>query len=182
VKGLEMSAQTTEKKMVSRKVAIGLAIACIVLLASLFGTILFYSSTASMINDKDRKISELEEQITALTTRVANLTIFQAIANLARSITWVDSKTVSIQAGYETVWNATATYAGYVSVDVYSSTTSNIYARVTYSSYGVDYDKNMTVGMGGTAVFPVLPASIQISIGNLGTAVANATVTIIYHY
>jgi cell division protein FtsL len=181
-----MSAQTSEKKVVSRKVAIGLVMVCIVLLASLVGAILVYSS---MINDKDSKILELNQNITgkdsiisSLNSLVANLTIFQAIANLARSTIWVNSKTVSIQAGYETVWNATATYAGYISVQVYSSTTSNTYVRATYSSHGVNYDSNMTVGMSGTAVFPVLPASIQISIGNPGTTVVNATVTIMYYY
>jgi predicted PurR-regulated permease PerM len=174
-----MSAQTSEKKVVSRKVAIGLAIVCIVLLASLIGANLLYSS---MINDKDSKISDLNQQITSLSSHGANLTILQAIVNLAASITWVNSKTVSIQAGYETVWNATAKYAGYVSVQVYSSTTSDTYVRVTYSSHGVNYNNTIPVGMSGTAVFPVLPASIQISIGNPSTTVANATVTMIYYY
>jgi predicted PurR-regulated permease PerM len=178
-----MSDQTSEKKVVSRTIAIGLGIVCIILLVGLVGAILVYSS---MINEKDNKISVLNQQLTnkdidihSLNSQVAYLT---SIANLTKSTIWVGSKTIIIQAGSEAVWNATANYAGYVSVQVYSSTTGNTYVRVTYSSHGVNYDDQINVGIGGTAVFPVLPASIQISVGNPGTAVANATVTITYYY
>jgi predicted PurR-regulated permease PerM len=177
-----MSVKTSEKKVVSRRVAIGLVIACIVLLSGLIGAIL-------VMSDKDSKISALNEQITSrdviissLNTRVANLTIYEVIANLDGSATWVDSETVRVEAGYETVWNATANYAGYVSVEISSSTIANAYVRMTYSSFGVDYDNQTPLGGSRTVVFPVLPASIQISLGNPGITAANATVTIIYHY
>lgn len=159
-----------------RTVALGLGIACIILLVSLVGAILVYSST---MNDKDDKISDLSQQVTSLSSQVANLT---SIANLNKSTVWLNFKNVSIQAGYENVWNFISTYAGYVSVQVFSSTTADIYVRVNYAAHGVNYDNQINVGMGGTAVFPVLPASIQISVGNPGMTAVIATVTIIYYY
>ena len=160
----------------SRTVAIGLGIVCIILLVGLVGTIIVYSS---IIDNKNNKISDLDQQITSLSLQVADLT---SITNLTKSTVWLNFKNVSIQAGYENVWNFISTYAGYISVQVFSSTADNIYVRVNYASHGVNYDNQINVGMSGTAVFPVLPASIQISVGNPGMTSATATVTIIYYY
>lgn len=179
-----MSTQSHGKKVVSRRVTIGLGIICIVLLGSLVGTILFYSST---INNKDSQITELNQQITTNasehSTLSSQLTDLTGIVNLAKSVTWVDSKTVTIQANYAVAWNATANYAGYVSVEVYSAITGTTYVRVTWSSHGVNYDSDpVDVGGSGTTVFPVLPATIQISVGNPSDTAGNATVTVVYYY
>jgi len=171
-----MSVQTSEKKVVGRTVAIGLGIVCIVLLVGLVGAILVYSS---IIDDKNNKISDLNQQITSLSLQVADLA---SIANLSKSIVWLNFENVSIQAGYENVWTFISTYAGYVSVQVFSLTADDIYVRVNYHSHGVHYDNQINVGMGGTAVFPVLPATTQISVGNPSMTAATATVTIIYYY
>ncbi|MCZ2809181.1 MAG: hypothetical protein O2V44_07505 [Candidatus Bathyarchaeota archaeon] len=114
-----------------------------------------------------------------MSSQVADLI---SIANLAKSTIWANLENISTQAGYETGWNVIANYAGYVSAQVFSSTTDNIYVRVTYSSHGVNYDNQISVGIGGTAVFPVLPAPIQISVGNPGMTAATTIVTIIYYY
>jgi hypothetical protein len=172
----KMSVQTSEKKVVSRTVAIGLGIVCIVLLVGLVGAILVYSS---MIDNKNNKISDLNQQITSLSSQVAELV---SIANLNESTAWLNFENISIQAGYENVWNFISAYAGYVSVQVFSLTADNIYVRVDYHSYGVNYNNQIDVGMGGTVVFPVLPATIQISVGNPDMTAATATVTIIYYY
>lgn len=178
----KMSAQTSGNKLVNRRVLI-LGIACIILLDSLVGTILVFSS---IINDKDKQISALSQQITdkdsAISLLGSQVARLDGIVNLANSTIWVDSKTVSVQPGDEAVWNVTANYAGYVSVKVSVPTTNSTYVRVTFSSHGVDYDNQMNVGGSETAFFPVLPASIQIVFGNQGITVANATVTITYYY
>lgn len=180
-----MSAQRSGKKVVGRNVAVALGIISIVFLVGLVGAILDY---ASIISGKNNDISTRDSQIQTLTNQKNQLQAWleanNSMANLATSTVWVDSKTVSIHASYESVWNFTSNYAGYISVQATGnpSTTSNFYVRVTYSSHGVNYDNQINVGISGTAVFPVLPASIQIRLGNLGTAVANATVTIVYYY
>jgi len=180
-----MSAQKSGKKVASRNLAIALGIISIVFLVGLVGAILNYTS---IISGKDNDISTRDSQIQTLTNQKNQLQTWlqgnNSIANLTTSTIWVDSKTVSIQTSYQSVWNSTANYAGYISVQVTGSpsTTSNFYVRVTYSSHGVNYDNQIYAGISGTAVFPVLPASIQIRVGNLGTALANATVTIMYYY
>jgi len=166
----------SEKKVVSRTVAIGLGIVCVILLVGLAGAILVCSS---IINDRNNEIYDLRQQVASLSSQVADLT---SITNLTKSTIWVNSNNVSIQAGYETVWNAVANYAGYVSVQVLSLTTAELYVRVTYSSHGVDFDNQTSVGIGGIAVFPVLPASIQVSVGNLGMTAVTTRVTVIYYY
>ena len=160
----------------SKTIAIGLGIVCIILLVGLVGAILVYSS---MIDDKDSRIYDLSQQITSLSSQVTDLT---SIANLTKSITWAYSENVSIQAGYESGWSFISNYAGYVSVQVFSSTTDELYVRVTYSSHGVNYDNQINVGMGGIAFFPVLPALIGISVGNPSMIAVNAIVMIVYYY
>jgi hypothetical protein len=104
--------------------------------------------------------------------------------NLAKSIVWVDDQTVSQPANSYTYWTCSASYAGYVSVWVQTSTTTNTRVRVIYSSHGVDYDGEIGVGSSGTAVFPLLPSSnIEIRVGNHNlVSGATETVTITYHY
>jgi len=178
-----MSAKTSEKKVVGRKVAIVLGAACILLLAALGATIIFYQLKLS---DKDREISDLNERITVSSSQVANLS---TIVNLNRSAVWINSKNVTIQAGYEIIWNATANYAGYVSVLVFPSTLVNasaqadVYVQVTYSAYDVNYDNRIDIGVGGTAVFPVLPSPlIQIIVGNPGVNIADKVITVTYYF
>ena len=135
----------------SRTVTIRLGIACALLLVGLVGAILVYSS---MIDNKNNKISDLSQQVTSLSSQVTDLT---SIANLTESTIWVNFKNVIISAGYETGWNVIANYAGYVSVQIFSSTKENIYVRVTYSSHGVDHEDQIIVGMGEQQFFRSSP-------------------------
>lgn len=194
-----MSAQTSEKEVVSRKVVIGLGIACIILLNCLVGAILVYSS---IIKDKDDKISALNQQITSkdydvhsLNSQVADLT---SIVNLGKSTIWVENETVTLQGNNQSsefiAWNFSANYAGYVSVHVSSNATisnsnasvgvSHTYVHVIYSSHGVDYDNYLYIYEADeTVAFPVLPTStIQVSIGNMRAETLTNTITITYQY
>jgi len=127
------------------------------------------------------QIVSLQNQITSLQSQVNNL---NNIVNLAGSTIWVNSQTISQPASSYTYWTASASYAGYISVYVQSSTTTNTYVEVVWSAYGVSYDNTITIGVSGTAVFPVLPASnIQIRVGNTNLINgATETVTVTYHY
>jgi hypothetical protein len=97
---------------------------------------------------------------------------------------WVNDQTVSQPAGSYTYWIFSANYAGYVVVSVQSSTTSNTYVGVSWSSYGVNYKNTITVGVSGTAVFPVLPtSSVEVVVGNSNLFTgATETVSITYWY
>jgi cell division protein FtsL len=187
-----MNTQKSGKKVVSRNVAVALGIISIVFLVGLVGAVLHYTSIISgKDNDiltRDSQIADKNAQIQTLTDQKNQLQTWlqenNSVANFEASSIWVNLKTVSVQASSETIWNFTANYAGYISIQVASSppTTGNFYARVTYASHGVNYDNQINVGTSGTAVFPVLPALIETRVGNLLTALANATVTISYYY
>jgi len=106
------------------------------------------------------------------------------IVNLDKSTVLVNSQTISQPANSYTYWTFSASYAGYISVNVESSTTTNTFVEVVYTSHGVNYDERITVGTSGTAAFPVLPSNnIQVRVGNTNLiSGATETVTVTYHY
>jgi hypothetical protein len=126
--------------------------------------------------------------LTAANSQIASLqdqiNTYNEINSLSVSTVWVNNQTVTQTAGNYTVWSQQASYAGYVSIQVSSSTATITYANVTYSSHGVNYNSQTNVGSSGIAYFPMLPtANITVAIGN-GQAIGTATetVTITYFY
>jgi hypothetical protein len=175
------------KKMVRRNVAVALGIICIVLAIGLVGAIAGYTS---MINGKDSTISSQASQISSYQNQVNNLT---NTLDLSESTVWVNNQTISQAAYRYTFWTYSINNAGYVSVNVQSSTTNNTYVTVNWYLDGILYYNNVTVGTSGRAVFPVLPTLpygelsgsnyILIKVGNTNK-VGNATetVSITYYY
>jgi hypothetical protein len=159
----------SEKKVVDRNVAIALGIICVILAVGLVGAIANEDS--------------LNSQITSLQTQVSDLT------SLTSSTVWVDDQSVSQSASGYTYWDFSANYAGYVSVAVGSSTTSNTYVEVSWFAYlgnykSISYDSGqISVGYGNTVNFPILPSSnIEIRVGNTNLINgASETVTITYY-
>jgi predicted PurR-regulated permease PerM len=139
------------------------------------------SSLNSQIASENNTIASDNLQISSLNSQVSDLT---NMVNLADSTTWVNDQTVSQSVSSYTYWTVSASYAGYVSVDVLSSTTTKTYVEVIWYAYGVSYDNTITVGVSGTAVFPILPcSSIEIRVGNTNLSNgATETVTITYYY
>jgi len=172
-----MSKQTRGKKVVDINIATALGIICILLAVGLVWMFQYYRMGLDFGN-------RYNEYVTNHHYTDSEYDDLAEIVDLAKSSVWADGITVSQPAGYYTYWNRTAHYAGYIRVHVQSSTTTNTYVRVIYSSFGVEYDDEMLVGVGGTAVFPVLPSSpIQVRVGNTNLVDGAAiTVTITYHY
>lgn len=106
------------------------------------------------------------------------------IVNLQKSVVLVEKATISQPARSYTSWGFPVDYAGYITVIIHSSTTTNTYVRVRYVAFGVNYDNTVTVGTSGMAVFPVLPCSnIEVMVGNTNLLTgATETITIIYTY
>jgi len=97
----------------------------------------------------------------------------------------VNAQTVSQGAGGYTYWSFSTSYAGYVTVTVPSSTTSNTWVEIYgISSNGITYDSGqISVGYGGTVSYPVLPGTVQVDVGNNNLVNgATETVTITYTY
>jgi hypothetical protein len=168
----------SEKKAVSRIVALGIGVLCIALLVAVIGVVVDYRS---VLNDKDSQMADLRNQIAFANSTIDRLI---AIVDLTSSTIWVNDETVNQPAGNFTSWSFSVSYAGYVVVAVLSSSTSNTYVELSYSWNGVNYDNTVNVGSGGSAWFPVLPAN------NIGVRVINKdlsngaseTVTITYWY
>ncbi len=84
------------------------------------------------------------------------------------------------------IWGQTETpliYAGVVTVQVSSSTSSTTFVELSYNSFGVVYDTQIKVGNSGTASFPILPGAVTISLGNTdtnGTVTGNVAATYVY--
>jgi TolA-binding protein len=144
------------------------------------GNLTEITSLNSQIASLQSQISYLNSQVTSLQNQISNL---NAILNLQDSTIWVNSQTISQPASSYSELGATADYAGYVWVNVQSSTTTNTYVEVIWSAYGVSYDNTITVGTSGTACFPILPTWIEVRIGNTNLVNgASETVTITYYY
>jgi hypothetical protein len=133
------------------------------------------------------QITSLNQQITnlnaTLTAAYEDMVSLQSALNLAlSSVLYTDS--FSQDANTTTVvWVGTMVYAGYVAI-VAEATANTTYAEIIYSlgeNYYFNY--NQTIGTSGTAIFPVLPGDVQISIGNINqTEANNVSATITYCY
>jgi hypothetical protein len=172
----------TERKVVNRNVAIGIGALCIILLVALIAAISYYTST---INSKNSQIASLQSDVGFDSSTINRL---EPIVNLTSSTVWVDNESINQPAGNTsstyTSWSFLITYAGYVVVNVLSSTNPNTYVELEYSWNGVSYDNTTNVGSVGLASFPVLPANnIAVRVINDNLAIgASETVTITYWY
>ena len=80
-----------------------------------------------------------------------------------------------------TVWNDQLDYAGYVVVQA-TATANTTYAEVIYSYSETNFNYNQTLGTSGTALFPVLPGTVTVKIGNINqTDANNVTATVTYY-
>jgi hypothetical protein len=207
-----MAAAPTQKKVVNRTMVIALGLTCLVLAAGLVGSIAVYmpmvNNLQSQIAEKDNTISSLNNTISSLnrTNQVLQNAISQLSLNqsdMESEIAYLNNMTANLinmtqlrvygllvynQAVNQaadantTIFTNAIYYAGYVSVAVQSNSTKT-YVELAYSSYGVNYDNNVTVGTSGTAAFPVLPGSVEIRVGNTEAVDSvTATVTATYYY
>jgi hypothetical protein len=190
--------ETKRGKVVGRNIAIALGIICLILIAGL-GIVAYmsyspttglqsqlnqlqdtYNSYVASHHHTDSEYDSLNSQNTNLQNQVNDLT---STLNLTKSEVWVTSQTVSQPAGTYNFWAHSTTYAGYVRVSVESSTTDKTYIEVLWSSHGVNYDYSLSVGVSGTGVFPVLPSSVEVRVGNSNLLNgATETVSITYYY
>ena len=207
------STPKSKKRVVGINTAIALIIV-VVLLAAVLGYSMYYytaeinsknntlSSTNNELNSKNSTIQSLNLQINTLNSEISSLnnqitnlnaqlntsnsTIanLQEILSLSGTTVEINGQTISQPAGYYTYWTLSIPYAGYIVVEVLSSTSTNTYAIVSWSSYGVNYSDSVTVGSSGTVNFPVLPSSnVVVGVGNSDLIIgATETVTILYYY
>lgn len=146
------------------------------------------SSDASQISTMKSEVQSLQNEVANYNNQISTLqseiNTLDTKLSLGSYTSWLSSDTISQPASYYTYWTETTQYAGYITVTVQSSTTSNTYAIVQWSADGVTYDQSITIGMSGSATFPVLPASsVEVGVGNTNFVNgATETISITYVY
>ena len=205
--------KTSRKNIGWKAITLALIMICIALSAGLVGVIAFYlplvDNLNSQILEKDTNIAGLNAAVSSLTAQISSLqdSLDQNesyIATLEEGIDYLNSQIsnylsiiylnqseylpvepVSQNAStYTVLFNGTLNYNGFIAVSA-ESTSNTTYIQLLYSSYGVDYDHNVTVALSGTAYFPVLIGEVEIRLGNTDTYAGdfvNATVTARYTY
>jgi hypothetical protein len=198
-----------EKKNSTKVLA--LAIICVVLAASTVGVAVMYVNNQSQITEKDGIIATLNEQIQSLQTQVSQTAASFASQKqaLEEQISEYNSSLVEINSAYldlqdivelsasgtlesgsfsqtastnTTFYEGTLNYAGYIVISA-SSNSSTTFAAVGYTFGSTNFNYNQTLGTSGTAIFPILPGSLQIIIGNRdSTDVNSVNATATYHY
>ncbi len=132
---------------------------------------------ATIVYDSSH-MSLLLSEVNNISTQVGLLEIK---INLGFYKDWVENEAVSQPANSSTSWNYSADVAGLVVVHV-SSSTNDTFVELSYVYNGwAKYDNTVNVGSNGSAWFPVLPANIEIQVGNTN-AVDNATETVLVTY
>nr|WP_011264485.1 hypothetical protein [Sulfolobus neozealandicus]CAH89331.1 hypothetical protein [Sulfolobus neozealandicus] len=140
------------------------------------------SNSGSSCYNLESEVQSLENEVQTLQGEVQN---YQNIVNLQNSDTLWQNYPAQEGPGGSFEFYFTANYAGYVIVDVVSSSTSNTWVQIEINnpSTGTIESQQYTVGYSGTVYFPVLPGTVYIYIGNSNLINgASQTVTITYVY
>jgi cell division protein FtsB len=170
------------------------------------------SSLESQIGEKDTNIAALDSTVSSLYSQIASLQasldqINSTNTNLQATVDYLNtalayhlniiamnaSEYIVVPTEYTQPQNETTTvyqdavqYAGYVGVTVQSSSNSTyVRIRYYYASGLISYDQNVTVAESGSAYFTVLPATIEITVGNTDTDTGDSvtgTVSVTYYY
>jgi hypothetical protein len=135
-----------------------------------------YVSQIAYLNSQ---LSDLNDTLTSAYSSYASL---QKIVQLGTSEVWYDSSFSQDANATTTLGTAEVDYAGYVVVQA-TATANTTYAQVLYTYGGIDMDFNQTIGTSGTALFPLLPGTIEIRMGNINQSnVNNVTATVTHYY
>ena len=134
-----------------------------------------YVSQIAYLNSQ---LSDLNDTLTSAYSEYASL---QKIVNLGTSEVWYDNSFSQNANESTTLGTAEVDYAGYVVVQA-TATASTTYAQVLYTYGGIDMNFNQTIGTSGTALFPLLPGTVELRIGNLNQSDSNNVTATITHY
>jgi DNA-binding transcriptional ArsR family regulator/cell division protein FtsB len=163
----------------------------------------------TLLNHTQANNTNLQNQIDSLNSNVTNLQN-QAnnfnILSTKNSTVWVDNQNVHLNASTIVGWGEDASSAGYISIRVSSNSNSTYIEVILWNTSTVNQwftginttfpnpymDYEVTVGFGGTVIFPVLPTSgmsIDIGIDNslfltpkANSSLEEATVAVIITY
>jgi hypothetical protein len=182
----------SEKKMVSRNIAIALGIICILLIA----VIAYFSITGISAQNNYNNLQKQNKQfqawldgnITSYTSQINSLnsqiTDQQSILDLQKQEVVVNQYSVNQGAGGVSVVVARSfLYSGYLHISS-TSTTSSASITLQYWFGGKLYSSTQTVGTSGDILFAILKTdSATVYVGNSNILNgASHTITITYYY
>jgi uncharacterized phage infection (PIP) family protein YhgE len=146
------------------------------------------SSAQGILTAANTQIATLQSQLTAANNQITDLTTqnasLQSIGTLSRTTTVTSAATLSQSPTQETsIAYFTASYAGYILVTGYSSSTTG-YIRVTDSFTGYPYSSTqLSFGTGNSLYIPLLPGTVIVYFGNTETTSAvTANLNVTYYY
>ncbi len=144
------------------------------------------AANASQISELNSRIAYLTAQLTAFNASYSELQgdyqESQSLLNLARSENIYNDSLTQNPSASTSIFSSSSLYAGYIVLTA-TSNSSSTYAQIRYTYNNLAFDYNKTVGASGTVLFPILPTTIEITIGNLNPTDGNdvnATATIYY--
>ena len=155
-------------------------------IASLNQTIYYLQATTTNASVYIQQIAYLEQELSSmndtLTSAYENVYYYENVTALKAGAYLVYQQQATIGNNtWADAYNNALSYAGYIVVQA-TSTSNTTYVETLYSSHGVNFDQNVTLGMSGTAYFPVLPGTVEVRIGNLDQTSAAVNVTVSYYY
>jgi len=198
--------QTIPVQKKSSTKLIALTVICIILAAGLVGVAAVYINNQSQISQKDDTIDSLTDEVAVLQLQLSQIpdsaVYLGQIANLKQQLEGLNDSYTGVLAEYTNLlkivqmrasgimydssftqnaneqtilYENAVDYAGFVVVEATANATST-YAKVQYSFGEFNFDYNQTLGVSGTAAFPILPGNVQLLIGNVNETNSN-TVT-----
>lgn len=195
-----------------------LALISLVLVVSLIVVGAYYIQSESSLQSLQQEVSVLKGQvsdylanITSLQGKISSLnsTLFANIFQLSKAgeiigleakTSWMEQQTITIPAGTHLSFNFSAGYAGYVTVNISSSTAPNTFVTVIWAAQGINYNQTVYVNPPTATSFPVLPSVqsglfpcrnaycttntiVQVQVGNANTVGNNlVTISVLYVY
>ncbi|MCL2477075.1 hypothetical protein [Candidatus Bathycorpusculum sp.] len=118
------------------------------------------------INSLNNRIATLNEELAAANKRAED---WRKIVNLEESELIVNKTVVHTAGDKETIYHETMRYASYIVVEATPNSTDTCYIEVSYTYNGSPISFKEYFGKANekhTLIFPVLPASLRIVIGN----------------
>jgi len=125
--------------------------------------------------------SQLSGLNDTLTSVYSDYALLQKIGQLGASEVWYDNSFNQNANATTTLGTAQVDYAGYVVVQATASANTT-YAEVLYTFGGINMDFNQTIGTSGTALFPLLPGTVEVRMGNINQSNTNNVTATITHY
>jgi hypothetical protein len=138
------------------------------------------TQTQALISYYTNQLGSLNQQLTSLNDQVSG---YYNIAIMNVSSILFSQQPITQDANSTTqVFSDVIYYSGYVAIQSTASANTT-YAEVIYSYGGTNFDYNQTLGTSGNVVFPVLPGTLTINIGNINQVTSNTvTASATYYY